>query len=293
MSPRKSVSEKNTKPEILAAYQELLIGAGEQPVLIKETEGVLTDLNDVGGEATKQLAELKLSLAREIDKMGAKLARGIEAVQQVQVTASKERARLLELHTEHQRALNGEISTVRTVWEREQREHDQLVKDVADQQAVERTREEEAYQYQQSIARRNELDEFKRDKAARESTLAEHESTLKEREKAMQIMEKELEAVPIKIEAATKEADKNLTARLTAQHTQALHEQQVANDHTLSLAKLTIDHHEATIKRQLDELNQLKREQSTAQEQLKQMAVAVIDTRKPAETPLAERSKSA
>ena len=81
MSPRKSVSDKNTKTEILAAYHELLTGAGEQPVLIKEDTSVLTDLNDVGGEATKQLAELKLGLAREIDKMNTKLAHGIEAVQ--------------------------------------------------------------------------------------------------------------------------------------------------------------------------------------------------------------------
>ncbi len=281
---KRSVSEKSTKPEILAAYHELLAKEGEKPVIIKERDSALVNLDTVGGDATKQLAELKLGLSREIDKMSAELAQGTEAVRHVQLTANQERTRLVELHTEQQRQLDAEIVTVRRAWQREQAEIDRARREAEERQAVERSREEEAYQYQQSLTRRNELDESEREKAARERTLAEREQVLKERERAIQTMEKELEAVPAKLEAAVKAAEQALIARLANEHDRALREQAVISEHAQSLAQLTITNLEVATRRQSDELSELKRELAAAQDQLKQMAVAVIETNKPTET---------
>lgn len=289
--PRSKVSEKNTKQELLAAYQELLTESGEKPARLPERDPSLVNVDELGQAALKPLSELKLSLSQQLDRIGSEFLRGIEAVREVQQTAAKERIRLAERHQEQQLLLDREITAVRQAWQSEQAKRSLSLNEQDEQRELERTREEEAYRYERSISERNDRDAFERSKAERERALSERELALKDRQQAIKTMEQELETAPKRIETAVKAAEAALAAQLTTEHDRALHDRELTASHAAALHQATIATLEATAKRQADEIEQLKRQLVTANEQLKEIAVAVIEGRKTAaETP--DRSES-
>ncbi len=277
-------SEKNTKQEILAAYHELLAESGEKPATVLENDPSLVNVDELGNAAIKQLGDLRRAMNLQLDRIGAELMRGTETVRDVQLAAVKERARLTERHAEQQRGLDTEIIAVRKRFEREQTLTLDAAKEADRQRELERARDEEAYRYGQSMNQRNDRDAFEREKAERERTLAEQESYLKDHQQAIKTMEQELETVPKRIEVAVKAAETAVTARLTLEHERALHDSDLSTTHATSLHQVAVTTLETTNKRQAEELDQLKRQLVAANQQLKEIAVAVIEGRTAAST---------
>jgi hypothetical protein len=277
---RSKVSEKNTKQELLAAYHELLTESGEKPARLPERDPALVNVDELGQAALKPLSELKLSLSQQLDRIGSEFLRGIEAVREVQQTAAKERVRLAERHQEQQLLLDRELTAVRQAWQREQTKRALGLKEQDEQRELERTREEEAYRYERSIGERNDRDAFERAKAERERSIGERETALKDRQQAIKTMEQELEEVPKRIEVAVKAAEAALATQLTTDHDRALHDHELMANHAATLHQAAIATLEASTKRQADEIEQLKSQLATANQQLKEIAVAVIEGRK-------------
>lgn len=277
--PRAKVSEKNTKQELLAAYHELLTEAGEKPARLPERDPALVNVDELGQAALRPLGELKLSVSQQLDRIGAELLKGIETVREVQLAATKERSRLAERHRDQQQALEAEIIAVREQFDREQTLQRQTLKETERQRDVDRAREEEAYRYERSIAERNDRDAFERAKAERERTLTEREMALNNRQQAIKTMEQELEAMPKRIDETVKASEAAVTTQLTIEHDRILHDRDLVAAHAAALHQATVTNLEATAKRQAEEIEQLKRQLATANQQLKEIAVAVIEGR--------------
>lgn len=284
----KSVTEKNTKQEILEAYQELLAeaskgGSQESFAASEERTTLKSASNETVEKITADLSKLKLSfnqtlvqLTEQLTAEAERLAviqkaitiaqKDLEETQRIKVTAGL-LYRMIEVQKQKEHEFEEEMKEKRKTWEEEQHNYEETIK-------RDRTRNAEEYAYEQKLQKKRDSDEREAEKQVKLAVTRELEE-----------LRKKAGGVPQEIEQAVKEAvvkaladakrDTDTKALLTKQQT----------DSELRLAQTTIASLEKTAASQMTEITQLKRQLDEATKQVKDIAVSVIEnTRKDLKT---------
>lgn len=284
-----NLSEKNTKAEILEAYQIILEQVNlpqEETPKQKEDKKVLEKAKqETPDKIIQELTQLKLSVNQTINNLAEKLTSESEKLDTLQkAIASSEQElentqkvkvgseniyKLIELHSKKSQEFDQEISVKKLVWQDEQKEYEERVK-------KERTREQSEYDYQKQQTRKQEQDKYEEEKRLREREKEEYQSNLKE----LQTLRSQIVEVPKQTESAVSEAVVKSSSELQKefQHKEALAKQQYDSDK--NMAQLKIDTLESQLASYKTEIEELKKRLDEATHHVKDIAVAVVENKK-------------
>ena len=282
------VSEKNTKGEILDAYQQLLIqaSAGEDAVSMEDAAAVASASKETVEKITKDLSGFKLSVTQTISELTDRLTQEAErfaTIQKAIAVAQKEleelvqikvRAgmlkRMVEIQKEKEEDFEKAMAGKRRAWEEEQRLFE-------DQQKRGRTRDEEEYRYQRVLAKKRDEDDRKEATHTFERGTASHKEEYAKQGKELEELRKRIVQVPSELEKAVKEATfaAVVKEKEIAGVASQLFKQSAESD--LKLAQAKIASLEELVKSQSAEITRLNRELAQATSQVKDIAIAVAE----------------
>ncbi len=282
------VSEKNTKGEILDAYQQLLAQAssGEDAVSPEDAAAVAFASKETVEKITKDLSGLKLSVTQTISELTDRLTQEAErfgTIQKAINIAQKElgdlhqikvRAgmlkRMVELQKEKEEEFERETAGKRRAWEEEQRLFE-------DQQKHGRTRDEEEYRYQRDLIKKRDEDEREEATHAFERGMASRKEEYAKQGKELEELRKRIAQVPAEADKAVKEAVAVAVAKEKEIAGVASQLAKQSADSDLKLAQLKSVSLEELVKSQVAEIARLNRELATATAQVKDIAIAVAE----------------
>ena len=248
------LSTKNTKNEILAAYEELLDkvqqSKTEEPKKVQEKQLqeniVKTVAKSSYEDIVKNISGLKIDLSSSLDKLSDKfisefkkfeeLEQAIEIEKKsledlyqlsactdslsVMLLAQKEKkAQFEEEIVQTKTKFDLEMAQLRSQWNKEKEETMLRQKEEGDFQKKNRQREEEEYQYNLKLTRKKEVDLYEEKKAKLEKELIEKkaafESAFAERELKIKNAETELAALKARNESFPKEMEQAVAIAVT------------------------------------------------------------------------------
>lgn len=314
------VSKKNTKDEILNAFEELaqkvegtVLPEIEKPdeIKLKEDTSILHKAENISTEKIyAKAAEFKQAISSSISDLIEKLSseaeklndlkRGVEIEKQkledsFQIKLKADTLlKLIKLHSQEDKEFNDKMVMQKTEWVKTQKIHDEEIKIQEEELKKKRLREEEEYEYsvKQEHKHRDEEDEDKRKQKEKVwlEKIAEREQVLSEREKQIKIVEDELTDLrkkaadyPQVLDQAEKKAygDGEKSASAKAAIENNLLQEQISGER--NVMKLKIELLEKTVKNQTDEITLLKKRFDEATAQLKEIAVSAVNAGKQAE----------
>lgn len=184
------------------------------------------------------------------------------------------------------------IAETREQWDKEQDEHERTVAEGNQQKEILRKREEETYQYETKLARKRAEDEFAERKAKWERELSEQKEQLKKEKEELEMLRKQVASFNEEKEKLTKTVTQSIQKELTAEFIteRKLREQEVKAEKDLlvmKIANLTSEN-----QRLIQETSRLKNAYDAATREVKDIAVKVIDSRRPASPQEAQKPTS-
>jgi hypothetical protein len=245
------LSTKNTKNEILAAYDELLQktqeSKTEEPKKVQEKQIQETIVKTAAASSydgiVKNLSNMKIELSSSLDKLGDRLVSEFKKFEELQQAIQIEKKTLEDLYQlsattdslsvmllaqkekkkqyeDEMAALKSkfeeDMSQSRLQWKKQQEEITEKLKEDADTLKKNRQRDEEDYQYTLKLTRKKETDLYEEKKAKLEKELAEKKATFEkdfaEREAKIKTAEKELAELKARNEAFPAEMEKAISA---------------------------------------------------------------------------------
>lgn len=186
---------------------------------------------------------------------------------------------------EEYEALQKQIAEVKEAWEKEQRLHVLKIQERDTQEEVERKREQELYNYETTLKRRQEEDEFLEKKAKWEKELQSQKDAIEKDRDELEMLRKQVAGFQQELDKAVKDASLKLQKELTERFVteKKLREQEVKSEQELLALKITNLTQEN--ERQADEIALLKKSLENATAQLKDVAVKVIESGSPPKPP--------
>jgi chromosome segregation ATPase len=214
----KLVSEKNTKSEILQAYEELMGELSNEAEFTKpeiEAQEIIKTASTQTTEKTiNDLAKLKVSLNQTIDNLTDSLVSEAEKLvslkkaveisrsdleQNYQIKSKAEMLKkLFESHSEKQSALEKEMNSKHKEWEEEQKSHEESLK-------RKRQRDEEEYKYQADLENRRWGQKLEEEKQSYQQKLVELSELTKQ---VAQFPQEKEKAIAQSVEKALAESHK-------------------------------------------------------------------------------------
>ncbi|MBU1118268.1 hypothetical protein KKH43_00100 [Patescibacteria group bacterium] len=307
---------KNTKPQILAAYKELLkqhereIKEGKSTQEEKKEENTRETVNKASHytveNVIKTIADLKIELGKSMDFLANTLTGEAGKLTEVRQATTLEQQKLKELHeidataetfaalirmkAEEQKRLEEEMATTKTIWEKEKEKQEAIEQERSDQLKKSREREREEYEYTLSLERRRQEQEneekqrlFKKElneeRAAQEKELTEREHLLTNKEKEFTELKSTTEAFPKRLEETALEAkQKGFSEAQKQAHIEAkLFAKE--NESTKAVFELQVANLEETVKKQTAEIVVLTQKLNEAYSQVQEIALKTIDSR--------------
>jgi hypothetical protein len=295
------VTNSNTKAQILEAYEELLEQIKqerkESTVLRQELEKKQSLLEKAKsaaqGAATLNLQQIRKALNDQLDEIEEKLAE-----EQQKYEALRQGATLLqqELQTLHQ--IKAEAESLEALVAAHRQAKGKLEQEVSDRRQsldaeIEETRtrwarEQEAYDYNLKLKRRNEQDAYNEQKAKLEKELTEKkivfEKNIAEREQAVAAQEEELkrlrkesEGFDARLNSAVQQAEKAVQERLSREfeYQQKLTTKDLEAE--LKLRDQMIQSLEGKVKEQQELIAALSTKTDQAGQQVRDIALKAID----------------
>lgn len=247
MEPEMSL--KNTKNEILEAYQEACKKLEESKRTDRQVEKARTEKKEVVETALQNsvervvnnLAELKLGIAKSLDELEGQLIGESKKLNGIRQAIEIENGNLLEIHEiratadslaallyaqkEKRQQFETQIVQEKTSfevdmadkllqWKKEQEEFERQKKEREDQLKKDRQREQEEYAYSLKLERKRDEDGYAARSAALEKDLEEKRASFEkssaEREVALASRENELAELRSRVEAFPKDMEKAL-----------------------------------------------------------------------------------
>ena len=247
------LSTKNTKNEILAAYDELLQktqeSKTEEPKKVQEKQIQETIVKNIAASSydgiVKNLSSLKIELSSSLDKLGDKFVYEFKKFEELQQAIQIEKKTLEDLYQlsattdslsvmllaqrEKKQQYEEEMSSLksrfeedmaqtRLQWKKQQEETNEKLKEDADTLKKNRLRDEEDYQYTQKLTRKKETDLYEEKKSKLEKDLADKKSSFEkefaEHEAKIKMGESELAELKTKNEAFPAEMEKAITTAI-------------------------------------------------------------------------------
>ena len=176
----------------------------------------------------------------------------------------------LTLKKEEIEKLDKEIVEIRALWIKEQKNHEQELKEQREQEEIQRQREREGYDYETKLARKRAEDEF----AAQKEQLAAEKKELGELRKLSEEFPTEKEKV---IKEAVALAEKTLTEQFGLE--KKMFDQQ--NKAVAEVLNLKIANLEAENSRLIKELEVVKKSLDEVTRQFREVAVKAIESNRP------------
>lgn len=243
----KTISDKNTKTEILEAYNDMLEKIKEQKAMdakavkkeVEEREIVKKASQHSVEGIVKNLADLKLEIIKSMDNLGERLiaeykkltelqqaieveAKTIEDINNIKVeaesltaliAAQRDKRAAFETEMEQKKTdFDGDMAQKKVLWKKEQDDFEFAKKEREVQSRKERQREEEDYLYNLQLKRKKETDVYEEKKAGLEKGLTEKKAAFEkeytEREANLSAREKEFTDLKTRAELFPKELEK-------------------------------------------------------------------------------------
>jgi len=290
----KTVSEKNTKNEILAAYQELLAEASSGATLSPELQDDKTIITRASGQTvekiTAEFSKLKITFAQSVNEFTDRLTeeaetlatiqkaiaisrKELEETQKIKVTAGL-LYRLLETQKEKGEAFEKEMDEKRKIRVEEEKAYEEAIK-------KRHVREEEEYAYEMKLQKQRDSDERESAKLARERKETEEANTKTAILKELEELRKKVVQAPIEMDKAVQTAVSKALAEAKKDAEVAFAQVKLQAENELRVAEIKIESSENSCKAQTNEIVQLKKQLDEATRQVKDIAVSVIEnTRK-------------
>lgn len=209
------ISSKNTKNEILEAYQDALAQlktakkASKQDIkMIEEKKDVVARaVNHATDDIVKNIATLKLSLTRSLEGVEEQLLSSHKQLTAIHQAIEIERDALTDLHdikinadslaallhaqkeksisfekemNERSQTFEQDIAQKRMIWKKEQDELELSRKEYEQQTKKTRQREEDEYLYQRDLLRQKERDQYSAEKESLDKELATRRTALEQ-----------------------------------------------------------------------------------------------------------------
>ena len=267
------VSEKSTKQELWFAYNKLLLEVEKDSIVSINTSKEETQAS----EAVRSLAEVKLKIGTELDKIASDLLQSINLVEEFKSNFPRQKKQIIEGLQSQKEALEEEINKVKKNWEQDKLNYQIELAESKRQKELAIKREDDEYRYALEIKRRNENDELLQKQKQREQILAEKEVALAKRQGEIDSMERSLSSVPAQTEQAIGEECKKLAKELSDRHAIEINDIRTAASYEKHLDELKITNLSEMIKNQATDLELLKRQLIDATKLLKDVAVSVIE----------------
>ena len=230
MSKAPKPTVKNTKSEILTAYDELLkqveknksIKAEEQKGQMK-SDIVQRASSEGAKDIIHKIAELKVQVNETLESLGKNLLNERSKLSDLQEAIAVEQARIKDTHEimvnanslealllaqkkkkeefeqcieAEKEKFRAEMAEKKTAWVKEKQEHEQTQKDKIELQKKEWQRQEEEYEYQRKITQQKDNDQYQLNKQLLERELEDRKKKLEEefalRENTISAQEQEL-----------------------------------------------------------------------------------------------------
>lgn len=177
--------------------------------------------------------------------------------------------------------LQKEIAETRDSWTKEQTEHEHELVERKTQEELARRREQELYEYEMNLKRRKDEDSFAAKKAEWENELAGQKETIEKEREELVMLRKHVENFDVEKEKSVKEActilEKTLTEKFAIE--KRIREQEIKSEKdifALRITGLTEEKNKLT-----NEIEQLKKSLDETTKQLKDVAMKVIESRRP------------
>ena len=308
----KEVSVKNTKNEILQAYDELLKKVQDQKKqdargtsIQEKKEETVKKASGLSNEGiVKDIAGLKISLNASLEKLEDSLLEEyrkfsevkealdsetsrLEEVYQISVNvdslaalllAQKEKKEEFEQEIQEKRALfDQEVKVARENWQSEKQKFEETYKEQKAEKEKQRKREEEEYSYNLTVQRKKEENAYQEKKVLLEKEIAEKEKEWQEKEAEFQRLQHEVEKFPKELETTVKQTKEDVTKELSSKHKYEADLSKKETDGEMKLMKQTIQALESKIKEQSALIDQLTKKSDHASEQVKDIAVKAIE----------------
>ncbi len=284
------VSERSTKNEIFDAYQELLekvtTGTVDDESVKQEQNFLDSAARETVEKVTNDLSKLRISANQTISSLTEQLTseaerfstlqkaisiaqKELEEINQIKVRAGMLK-RMIEVQKQEGEKFDAEMAAKRTTWEEEQKTYEEHLR-------KERKREEEEYIYQKSLRARREKDTYDAEKRAWEQDLQEKKKLHAQQVLELEELRKKVAAQPLDIDKAVKSA---VAQGLAQEKKDSQIRQNFAKqewDSKQQLSALKISTLEQMVKAQTAEIEELKRQLEKATQQVKDIAVKVIE----------------
>jgi len=244
------ISEKNTKSEIIAAYNEALskikeLKTPDRKIEKKKEEEIKTVETAAGFDTDKiitGISSIKLDVINSLDDLGKKLIAEYRKLTDIQNAIEIENNNLLELYQiksetdslaallasqkdkkenyekemgEKREAFESEMNLKRQQWKLEQENHEYQKNERDQQVKKDRKREEEEYNYNLQLARKKDADNYAETKSALEKELSDRkikfDKELSERDSLISSREKEYNELKLKTENFPAELQRAIT----------------------------------------------------------------------------------
>lgn len=278
----KPVSEKNTKSEILQAYDELAKELSEEtaftPDEVEAREVVASGLAQTSEKTINDLAKMKISLNQTLDSLTdnlvaqaeklVSLRKAVEVSQKdlennFQIKSKAEiLKKLFEAYSQKQTELEKEMLDKRKKWEEEQLDYETEIK-------RRRARDEEEYKYQTGL-----------EKQRWQQKLEEEKNSYQEKLTELEGLKKQIAQFPQEKDKAIAESVGKALAEIRKQFETEKSFAKQERDGEVKITGLKISQLENTVKQQSEEITALKKQLDEATRQVKDIAVAVIESKK-------------
>ena len=298
------ITTKNTKNEILQAYNELLAKVQEQRQTDRREETKQKEEKEIVEKAShhsietivKNLADRRLTIVKALDGLGEELIGEYKKLTEIQqaieiekqnldtvyeiktnadslaalLLAQKEKTADFEGEMERERsALEEETTDKRLQWKKEQETFEQAEKEKLAQIQKEREREEEEYNYDLQLTRKKDSDTYEAEKMALEKELGEKrrafEQELSEREAALSGKEQEYLELKTTVESFPAELEEAVEAAKAA----VRQELELTYKHAAELTKREMESEQRLSQQMISALEMKIKEQEA---QIRQMA---------------------
>jgi hypothetical protein len=306
------VSEKNTKAEILKAYELLLKNIqqtkAEVPKTIfeettkKETLAKVAETTNEG--IVKNIAGLKSAVNVSLDDILSKMSGEFKQLEEIRAAIEIEKKSLEDLYSlsavtdslaamllankEKKESFENEIKVQREQWEQEKLKKQTEEKEYAAELVKQRKREEEEYLYDLKIKRQKEQDEYSgkaqllekeliERKNLFEKEIATREQTLKNSETEFADLRKANADFPAKLEKELRSKEDEITTKLQIQYDFEAKLLKSQNDADLRLKDQTVKSLEEKIKELQAQLKEYADKATRAEAGVKEIAVKAIE----------------
>lgn len=302
MPKTSNVSLKNTKQEILNAYEQAILELNKKDKqailpantntptpakataiktpeeLISQFGGIRISLNKILGNIVDELTSQTEALS-SVKTLLKKSQDELEQSYKIKQTATTLQ-NLFTIHEQKKIELEGDLKKFKSEKDKEKELLEKAQSEYKQELEKQRKREEEEYLYNLKLARQKDEDEYNKQKEAKELELKNREAEIQKNEQELIDLRNLVADLEQKLETETAKVSQQVKAETTKELETAFNLERKDTEREKQIAELTISNLQKTISNQDAEIVELKKQLIQATSQVKDIAVKVIESNK-------------